>query len=72
MERRGEEAEHPTDRGGPVGDPIRGLCPRFKSLAMGNEYGGMADGSAVNGKHDGTGCTGMARCPLTAICSRYP
>ena len=32
----------------------------------------MADGAAIHGKWDGTGCTGIARCLLPAIWTRYP
>ena len=66
------EAERPVGRGGPGGDPSRGPCPRRTSLALGKEDGGMADGAAVNGEWDGTGCTVMARCPTPAIWTRYP
>ena len=34
-------------------------CPRRTPLAVGDEYMGMADDAAVNGKWDRNGCAGM-------------
>ena len=59
-----EEEERLESRGGPGGDPSWGPGTRHTSIAAGDEDRGMADSAAVNGKWDGTGCAGMARCPL--------
>ena len=61
------EAEDPMGRGCPGIEP-RG-CP-YKiniPLAAREKERGMADAVAINGKWDGTGFAGMARCPLPTI-----
>ena len=66
-ERRGVEVERKAVRGGTGGYPGRCPCQSCTPLAAGGEDGGMADGSAVDSKQYGTGCAGMARCPITEI-----
>ena len=68
----GAEEELPAGGGGPGGDHSGCPCPICTPTAMGNEYGGMADGAAVHGKQDGTGCAEMVRCPLPVIWPRAP
>ena len=48
-------------REGPRGNSRGGGCPIYTPLVAVKKDKGVADGSAVNGKWDGTGCTGMAR-----------
>ena len=68
----GAEAECPAGGGGPGGDLSGGPGPRRTSTVMGEEDRVMADGEAVHGKGDRTGCAGMVRCPLPAIWPRAP
>ena len=71
-EGRGEEAERNVVGGGTGGDPGGCPCPSRMPPAAGEKYGGMADGAAVNSKWYGTGCAGMARCPIPAIRPKSP
>ena len=66
------EAERPDGGGGPGGYLSRGPGPRIPSTATGNKYRGMDDGAAVHSKWDGTGCEGMAICPLPVIWNSAP
>ena len=66
------EAEHNTVAGGTGRNPIRCPCPSRMPLAAGDKDRFMSDGTDVHSQLDGTGCAGMARCPLPAIWPRYP
>ena len=61
------EAELSSGGGGPGGDHSGIAYPRRISTSTGEKDGGMADGAAVQGKRDRTGCEGMAICPLPEI-----
>ena len=69
---RGAEAEGNTIIGGTGRDPFGFPCPSNTPLATGDEDRGMADGEDVDIKQDGTGCEGMAICPLPTIWHRAP
>ena len=56
----------------PGRDPNGGPVPRLTSTAASDKDRDMADGAAVHGKWDGTGCAGMARFPVPAIWPRPP
>ena len=67
----GAKAERPAGGGDPGRDLRLGPGPRRPSTVTSNEDGVVSDGVAVHSKWDGTGCEGMARCPIPVVWPKF-